>query len=287
MIELLTARVAELERRLAGNSRNSSRPPSADGPQVPPREPGRRGSGRRPGKQPGSPGSTLALVDDPDEVVEHLPVCHHVPVARTAQLIADLTGARPSTGWVTSAVGEAAAALAETEKLIKSLIVLAHVVHVDETSSSIAGARWWLHVAGTERLTAYHLHRSRGLAAVNEFGVLPDYRGIAVGSVALTEGRLGQAGLMPRPLTAPAPRSSFAGFRFPPEVIMLAVRWYLRYSLSYRDVEELLAERGIAVDQVTIYRWVQRFTPGVDRRRPTEPARRRGPLVRRRNVPEG
>ena len=41
---------------------------------------------------------------------------------------------------------------------------------------------------------------------------------------------------------------------------MLAVRWYLRYGLSYRDVEELLAERGIAVDHVTIYRWVQRFT---------------------------
>jgi IS6 family transposase len=44
-------------------------------------------------------------------------------------------------------------------------------------------------------------------------------------------------------------------------VILLAVRWYLRYGLSYRDVEELLAERGIDVDHVTIYRWVQRFTP--------------------------
>ena len=42
---------------------------------------------------------------------------------------------------------------------------------------------------------------------------------------------------------------------------MIAVRWYLRYGLSYRDVEELLAERGIAVDHVTVYRWVQRFTP--------------------------
>ena len=42
---------------------------------------------------------------------------------------------------------------------------------------------------------------------------------------------------------------------------MVAVRWYLRYGLSYRDVEELLAERGIAVDHVTVYRWVQRFTP--------------------------
>lgn len=46
------------------------------------------------------------------------------------------------------------------------------------------------------------------------------------------------------------------GFRFPPEVIILAVRWYSRYGLSYWDVEELLAERGIAVDHMTIYRWV-------------------------------
>jgi IS6 family transposase len=44
-------------------------------------------------------------------------------------------------------------------------------------------------------------------------------------------------------------------------VIVVAVRWYLRYNLSYRDVEELLAERGIEVDHVTVYRWVQRFTP--------------------------
>ena len=42
---------------------------------------------------------------------------------------------------------------------------------------------------------------------------------------------------------------------------MLAVRWYLRFGLSYRDVEELLAERGVEVDHVTVYRWVQRFTP--------------------------
>ena len=60
---------------------------------------------------------------------------------------------------------------------------------------------------------------------------------------------------------APATRSVFAGFCFPPEVIVLAVRWYLRFSLSYRDVEELLAERGIEVDHVTVYRWVVRFTP--------------------------
>jgi transposase-like protein len=44
-------------------------------------------------------------------------------------------------------------------------------------------------------------------------------------------------------------------------VIVVAVRWYLRYGLSYRDVEELLVERGVEVDDVTVFRWVQRFTP--------------------------
>ena len=56
------------------------------------------------------------------------------------------------------------------------------------------------------------------------------------------------------------PRSAFAGFQVPPAVIVVAVRWYLRYGVSYRDVEELLAKRGIEVDHVTVYRWVQRFT---------------------------
>lgn len=63
----------------------------------------------------------------------------------------------------------------------------------------------------------------------------------------------------PRP--APTARSAFVGFRSPPDVIVLAVRWYLRYDLSYRDVEELLVERGVEVDHVSVYRWVQRVTP--------------------------
>ena len=54
--------------------------------------------------------------------------------------------------------------------------------------------------------------------------------------------------------------SAFVGFRFPPDVIVLAVRWYLR-NLSYRDVEEFLVERGVDLDHVTVFRWVQRFTP--------------------------
>jgi transposase, IS6 family len=44
-------------------------------------------------------------------------------------------------------------------------------------------------------------------------------------------------------------------------VIVVAVRWYLRYNLSHRNVEELLVERGVEVDHVTVFRWGQRFTP--------------------------
>ncbi len=81
-------------------------------------------------------------------------------------------------------------------------------------------------------------------------------------------------------MTARRAASVFAGFRFPPEVISVAVRWYLRYGLSYRDVEELLAERGITVDDVTIYRWVQRFTPEfIEAVRPL-PSRPGRPVVR-------
>ena len=47
---------------------------------------------------------------------------------------------------------------------------------------------------------------------------------------------------------------------------MLCVRWYLRYSLSYRDLEEILAERGLSVDHVTIWRWVQHFAPILNQR---------------------
>jgi hypothetical protein len=54
--------------------------------------------------------------------------------------------------------------------------------------------------------------------------------------------------------------SAPGGYRFPREVIAVAVRWYLRYGLSYRDVEDLLAERGITVDHAAVYRWVQTFT---------------------------
>ena len=58
----------------------------------------------------------------------------------------------------------------------------------------------------------------------------------------------------------------FKGRHFPSSVILLCVRWYLAYSLSYRDLQEIMAERGIEVDASTIYRWVQAYAPELDRR---------------------
>lgn len=56
-------------------------------------------------------------------------------------------------------------------------------------------------------------------------------------------------------------RSAFCGYRFPDEVIALAVRWYLRFRVPYADIVELLAERGVHVDPSSVFAWVQRFTP--------------------------
>jgi IS6 family transposase len=65
---------------------------------------------------------------------------------------------------------------------------------------------------------------------------------------------------------APSVAGLFKWRQFEPEMILLAVGWYLRFSLSYRDVEELLAERGLLVDHVTVWRWVQRYAPEIQRR---------------------
>ena len=67
-------------------------------------------------------------------------------------------------------------------------------------------------------------------------------------------------------LLASSVRGLFKWRQFEPEVILLAVGWYLRFSLSYRDVEELLAERGLHADHVTVWRWVQRYAPEMERR---------------------
>src|SRR6266851_7109430 len=58
----------------------------------------------------------------------------------------------------------------------------------------------------------------------------------------------------------------FRGRHFGGDIILLSVRWYLRYSLSYRDLEELMAERGLSLDHSTIARWVLRYAPELSQR---------------------
>ena len=56
----------------------------------------------------------------------------------------------------------------------------------------------------------------------------------------------------------------FRGHRVEKDIILLCVRWYLAYPLSYRNLEEMMEERGIQVDHSNIYRWVQKFTPPLE-----------------------
>ena len=62
------------------------------------------------------------------------------------------------------------------------------------------------------------------------------------------------------------PVNSFKGRRYSGEIILLAVRWYLRYPLAYQHVAEMLAERGLAVDASCIWRWVQAYAPELNKR---------------------
>jgi transposase len=260
---VLTARVAELEKRVGRNSGNSNMPPSTDVFGRAKNEQGvggAAGGGKskpRRGKRNGAKGSGLALVSDPD-VVEDVfpPVCggcaapftaltragslgyarrqctdippvtakvtetrwhtlgcacgartaacvpagvphgpcygpglaalavyllvyQHVPVARTAELIRDLTGAQVSTGWVAAQLPRAAGLVVPCLRLIRALLTLGHVLHADETTTNIAGRRRYLHAACTERLTFLGL-APRSRAGANGLGVLPQFRGVMV-----------------------------------------------------------------------------------------------------------
>src|SRR3981081_1354032 len=61
-------------------------------------------------------------------------------------------------------------------------------------------------------------------------------------------------------------QTPFKWRHFQPDIILLCVRWYLRYALSHRDLEEMMLERGLLVDHTTIYRWVQHYVPELEKR---------------------
>lgn len=61
-------------------------------------------------------------------------------------------------------------------------------------------------------------------------------------------------------------KEPFKWRHFQSEIILLCVRWYLRYPLSYRNLEEIMVERGLLVDHTTVYRWVQTYSPEIEKR---------------------
>jgi transposase len=256
LIADLVRRLNEIEAKLEKNSRNSSKPPSSDGPGRKPKS--LRGvSGARPGAQPGHKGKTLKRVGQPDHIEIHPvpPVCdacgerfesaqitvvpegrqvidlpptrfkvtehrvqvarcrcgkHHsgvfpagvsqavqygpqvraaavyltqyqqLPVGRTAQALADLFGLRVSTGTVQHSIDQAACVLASAVEQISQALHEQPVVHFDESSMRVGRTPHWLHTASTHTLSWYGAHPRRGREALESFGILPGFTGVAV-----------------------------------------------------------------------------------------------------------
>ncbi len=257
-IAKLEERIKSLENQLNKNSRNSSKPPSTDAyaktkPTVKNR---RQKSGKKAGGQKGHTGSTLRMVDNPDETVIHnveqcsncgislkdedtidyekrqifdippitlktiehqserksCPNCGQInkakfpdgitqptqyspyiralavylhdyqliPYERSCELLSDVCGCEISPATLIRAENECFGKLECFENESKTLLQQSHAINCDETGSRINGVRNWLHVASTDKLTYYFVHRKRGYEAMNDMNVLPDYNGVAV-----------------------------------------------------------------------------------------------------------
>ena len=105
---------------------------------------------------------------------------HLLPLARTGEVMADLLGGRMSEGTMCSLIHTCAAGLVQVEQEIKEALSTADVIHQDETSLSVMGKRYWEHVTCTATLTHYQVDPSRGQAALEAIGILPQFKGISI-----------------------------------------------------------------------------------------------------------
>jgi transposase len=103
-----------------------------------------------------------------------------LPYARTAEAMRDLFGCWLSAGTVANIVRECSDGLLETELKIKKGLRRSHVIHADETGLRVEGKLAYVHVASNARLTHYGSDARRGKAAIDEIGILPEYRGTCV-----------------------------------------------------------------------------------------------------------
>ena len=129
----------------------------------------------------GVPDSAVSIGPNVRALAVYLVVFQHVPVHRCAQLIADVTGARISAGFVHSCLARAAGVIADVVKLIKTLITAAAVAGFDETTLRCgpAGTRKYVLAAVTELCSLFFLGR-RTLKSFREFAILPAFTGVVV-----------------------------------------------------------------------------------------------------------
>ncbi len=110
----------------------------------------------------------------------YLLVRQHLPVERTAELLADLLGAPVSTGWLCQVQLEAAGRLAPFITELKAQLGSSPVVHADETGTQVGLTKHWMHTLTTRLLTLIAVHPKRGLEAIRDIGILPGYGGTIV-----------------------------------------------------------------------------------------------------------
>ena len=103
-----------------------------------------------------------------------------LPMKRTTELLSDMYGLRLSAGTVHTMITQAAQVLAPTVTRIAEAVKAAPVAHFDETGQRVGGRLRWLHAAVTAALSWYGAHDRRGQAAMDAFGILPGFKGVAV-----------------------------------------------------------------------------------------------------------
>jgi transposase len=103
-----------------------------------------------------------------------------LPLARAAEVMADLLGVQMSEGTICTLIQRCATNLAGVEQQIKDALVKAEVLHQDETGLYVLGKRYWMHDTSTKTLTHYHVDQSRGQKALEAIGILPQFQGISI-----------------------------------------------------------------------------------------------------------
>ena len=113
-------------------------------------------------------------------VAAYLVGYQHLPYERAAETLADLLGVGMSTGCLASVVAATAKGLSGFCETVRRALIAAPVAHFDETGLRVAGSGAWVHAAGTDRLSLFTVHTSRGHEGVQAAGVLPAFAGVAV-----------------------------------------------------------------------------------------------------------